>query len=94
MHCSNRDAGNRSPRQPPPAQRPAPLLLVFRNHVSIVLCMLAASACATSNPLTPAKEARPVTAESTPISPKLSAEQVLRQLLDAIRDSENSRELT
>src|SRR5690606_39138165 len=67
----------------------------FRNHALVMLCMLAASACVTPNPPQPAKEARPMTAAATTsISPQLNAEQVLRQLLNIIRDSEDAREIT
>src|SRR3546814_20388395 len=57
--------------------------------------MLATSACVTPNPPQPAKEARPMTTvATTSASPQLNAEQVLRQLLNVIRDSENAREIT
>lgn len=94
MHCSNRDARSRSPHQPPPGQRRVPLPLFFRNRVSIALCMLAASACATPTPPQPAREAQQVTAKTTSISPTLDAEQVLTQLLHVIRDSGTAREIT
>src|SRR5690606_5761849 len=94
VRCSKRDARSRSPRQPPLDQGRMPLPLVFRNHVSILLCMLAASACATPDSLQTANGAQPVTAETTSISPTLNAEQILRQLLNVIRDSESAREIT
>lgn len=94
MRCSNRDARSRSPRQPLADQWRLPLPPIFRNRASVLLCMLAASACAAPDPLQPAKEAQPVIAETTSISSTLNAEQILRQLLNVIRDSENAREIT
>lgn len=94
MRCSNQDASNRLSPRPPPVQRQV-LLPFSRTHVVAMFCMLAASACVTPNPPQPAKEARPMTAAATTsTSPQLNAEQVLRQLLNVIRDSENAGEIT
>jgi hypothetical protein len=64
-------------------------------HMFAMLCMVAASACATPNPQQLAKQAQPMTATTaTSASANLNAEQVLTRLLGVIRDSNSTREIT